>query len=208
MKEADRMRLLKLSDAIYNVEKAYSELSPAARSEFEEYAAKHMEDLATSRAKKGIKPTFRSFTVDPINTITSYINETYSDEMKEKYPQLSGISDIYEYQGKKFRYNFDTRSVEYGYFQTAEQLQESVKKGQMESGEEYTDKQINLIYGKPGWNIIDTIGLSINNWYDVETRNDYLDDYIYQMEEEISYILQTEFKRTPNTGQKKKHISR
>ena len=191
MKQVERLKLLEIIDNISNAEKAFSLLSPEAKKEFEEYANKFLEEMATSRAEKNIKPSFRSLTADPVNAILSYISDTYPDEEKEKYPQTTGKSEIYKYKGKEFRYNFDSKIVEYGFYQTKEQLQETIKKETV--GETFSEKEIKLIFGKPGWNEIDSAGLSIGSWYDQERRNDYLDEYISMLEEGISCLTQSEF---------------
>ena len=203
MKEEERLKLFDLIRKITEVEKEFKNLSFPAQKELEDYALKHIEETAKHRAKKGISPSIRGMFADAVNSITSFLSDTRSDEMKERDPQTDGKYEEYSYKGKLFRYDFDNGVVEYGFSQTKEQIAEQVEKAQEESGKTYTQREIELFYGKPGWNTIDSVGLSIELWYDVEARNGYLDEYIDEMEETLNYIVETEFQPKENKGPKK-----
>lgn len=89
---------------------------------------------------------------------------------------------IYKYNGKCFRYDFENAIVEYVSKATAEEKKDN---------EEWTAK-----YGKPLWEIdesgymiVDSIWLSRENWKDKEARNEYLEEYCYQLEDFIASEL-------------------
>lgn len=91
-------------------------------------------------------------------------------------------SGIYKYNGKCFRYDYEHAIVEHVSKATAEEKKDN---------EEWTAK-----YGKPLWDIdengyllIDSIGLSRENWKDKEARNEYLEEYCYQLEDSVASEL-------------------
>jgi len=207
MREADRLALLGLIDKISDVEKAFNALSPSAREEFEAYALEFYKDLEASRKEAGIEKSMRSLFADPINSITSYIGSTRPDEIREKYPQTSGYSEVYRFKGSEFRYDFDHSVVEYGYFLTEDQLKEQVERVQEESGELIDEKEIPLLFGKPGWNSVSSASLWIENCYDMEARNEYLDGFVSDIKED-TYFLLKEFEDEMKKTSKKKPKAR
>lgn len=208
MKEADRRKLWDIVNAVNAVEKTYTTLSENAQEEFHEHVMKYMADLAQRREKAEISHTKRMMFSDPVNSVLSYLANTISDEDKEKYPQTTGCSEVYTYKGSEFRYDFDNRVVEYGEYLTKKQVEKRVADAEKESGETYTDREKRLIFGKPGWNPVDCRGLSIDHWIDTEARNEYLDEYLFQLNEEVSIIAETEFCPQPKKNASKKGKTR
>lgn len=91
-------------------------------------------------------------------------------------------SGIYKYNGKRFRYDYEHAIVEYVAKATAQEKKDN---------EEWIAK-----FGKPLWDIdeggyllIDSIGLSRENWKDKEARNGYLEEYCYQLEDSVASEL-------------------
>lgn len=81
----------------------------------------------------------------------------------------------YAYKGKTFRYDWDNALVAWV---------TKANKEMMADNEEWREK-----YGKNLWDIdekgyieVDTYGLRNENWKDKETRNEYLDGFIAEME--------------------------
>ncbi len=79
--------------------------------------------------------------------------------------KLKGKNELFNYHDHLFRYNYDESLVEYVY-----KPSESTN----------TDSD--------GYVILDTVGLSNEHWNDKEAREEYLDGWIYELEEEASYL--------------------
>lgn len=69
-------------------------------------------------------------------------------------------SDIWEYEGKQFVYRYDDAVVEYGYVD--------------ENGQ---------------WVEIDGAGLSREHWDDIEAREEYVFEWIMDLDEEMDYLV-------------------
>ena len=92
-------------------------------------------------------------------------------------------SAVYNYKGKKFRYDYENCLVERVYKADKEMLADN---------EEWIAK-----YGKPlfdidekGYEVIAAVGLSVENWRNKEVRNEYLDGWIWEMNEEVRYEME------------------
>ena len=79
------------------------------------------------------------------------------------------FSEIYKRKGKSFRYDFERQLVSYVYV---------VK----EDDEILDEKKGEIIE-------LDTAGLKVENWKNKESRNMYLDEFIYDIEEELKYMI-------------------
>jgi len=87
----------------------------------------------------------------------------------------------YEGEKKKFQYDRENATILHVAKATAEDIAVN---------QEWVTK-----YGKPlfeiqddGYMVIDSIGLSRKNWDDKEARNEYLNEWCMQMEEELAYM--------------------
>lgn len=87
-------------------------------------------------------------------------------------------SNIYTMKGKKFRYNFDACIVEY--IQKADEET-------LAAEAEWKQKHGSGLYGigDDGYIILDTIGLSSENWNDREARDGYLSGWCDDLDGEL-----------------------
>lgn len=92
-------------------------------------------------------------------------------------------SRVYKRGGKLFRYDFDECMVEYVTKVTAE-----TKKENMEWVAEFGEPLFEI--GVDGYLIADRVGLRAENWKDKEARDSYLDEWIFDMEEEAAYEME------------------
>ena len=83
--------------------------------------------------------------------------------MKKRY------SEIYKRKDKSFRYDFERQLVSYVYV--------------VEEDEEILDAKKGEIIE------LDTAGLKVENWKNKGSRNMYLDEFIYDIEEELKYLV-------------------
>lgn len=90
-------------------------------------------------------------------------------------------SKVYKLDGRLFRYDFDNAVVEYIVKADNEYLKDN---------EEWLQK-----YGRPlfdidhdGYIVLDSIGLSLENWQDREARNGYLESWAMDLDEEESRL--------------------
>lgn len=88
----------------------------------------------------------------------------------------------YEGEKKSFQYNRERAEVSYVAKATANEIADN---------REWVAK-----YGKPlfeiqddGYMVINSIGLSRENWDDKEVRDKYLQEWCMQMEEELAYMM-------------------
>lgn len=99
---------------------------------------------------------------------------------------MAKMSGIYRYKKKLFRYNFDSCVVEWVSKPTAEEIKDN---------EEWHRK-----HGRDLWEIEDgmivndSIGLRPENWKNKEARNEYLDEWIFELQEEFECELAFELK--------------
>ena len=86
-------------------------------------------------------------------------------------------SNVYKLGGKMFRYNFDRSTVEY-----------VAKAGKDEA--EWTQKYGEPLFGidRDGYMVIDSIGLSRENWENREARDGYLSAWAADLEAESSRL--------------------
>ena len=96
-------------------------------------------------------------------------------------------SAVYKFRGKLFRYNFDECLVEYLAKATKEELEEN--------------KEWQKKYGKNLWDIdengyieIDAAGLRKENWTRKAVRDEYLSEWVAEMQEALEWELAFERK--------------
>ena len=94
----------------------------------------------------------------------------------------SGKSGIYKYGKKSFRYDYDRAVVEWVSKASKEELKDEA---------EWIEQ-----YGKPllriddkGYFVVDSVGLSRENWQNKEVRDEYLAEWCYEIEEEVRYLV-------------------
>ena len=91
-------------------------------------------------------------------------------------------SGVYKFKGKMFRYNYDDSVVEYIYKATAEEI-----KDEQEWIEKHGIPLINI--GKDGYVVVMEVGLSEKNWKNKEVRDEYLLEWVYDIDEENNALL-------------------
>ena len=96
-------------------------------------------------------------------------------------------SAVYKFRGKMFRYNFDECLVEYIAKATEEELEEN-KEWQKEFGKNLWDIDEN------GYIEIDAVGLRKENWTRKEVRDEYLAEWVAEMQEALEWELAFEKK--------------
>lgn len=81
-------------------------------------------------------------------------------------------SAVYNFKGRKFRYDYDNCLVQCGFI--AE-----------------TEDDIEIFHAKEIGDFIvgDEVGLCKENWDNKEVRDEYLMEYCYRLEEEINWLL-------------------
>ena len=94
---------------------------------------------------------------------------------------MSKLSKVYEKRGYSFRYDYDHAVVK---------LVSKASEDDLELNQKWTEKN-----GRPLFDIdedeyieCDSVGLSRENWDDKEAREEYLDGWIDEFEEEVSYL--------------------
>ena len=92
------------------------------------------------------------------------------------------LSKVYKRKKKSFRYDYENCLVLWVEKATEEDVKDN---------KEWIEK-----YGKPlfeidedGYIEIQSVGLSKSNWTDRQARNEYLDEWIYELEEETAYLI-------------------
>ena len=90
----------------------------------------------------------------------------------------------YKLDGKLFRYNFTTSSVEYIEKAATKDIASEKNSMKVHKGNSPLD------IGTDGYMVIDTIGLSRENWNDREARNAYLEGWSSDLDEETSYLAE------------------
>ena len=92
---------------------------------------------------------------------------------------MKKYSGVYKREGFSFRYNFERCIVEYVSKPSKEELADN---------EEWVAK-----FGKPLWDIeegfivIDAVGLCPENWKNKEVRDEYLDEWIFELREAVEF---------------------
>jgi len=96
---------------------------------------------------------------------------------------MSVYTISYEGEKKSFQYDRDNATVLYVAKASAEDIAVN---------QEWVTK-----YGKPlfeilgdGYMVFDSIGLSRENWDDKEARDEYLHGWMFEMEEELAYMME------------------
>ena len=98
---------------------------------------------------------------------------------------MKKYSAVYKRDGFSFRYNFERCVVEYVNKPSKEDLADN---------EEWIAK-----YGKPlfdivdGYEVIDAVGLRAENWKNKALRDDYLDEWIFELREAVAIEMAYEF---------------
>lgn len=91
-------------------------------------------------------------------------------------------SKVYKIDGKAFRYNFDHGVVEYVAKASREDLKDEAK-WLKEHGEPL------LGIDSDGYMVLDSIGLSRENWEDREARDGYLHGWAQDLDEEYARMV-------------------
>ena len=89
-------------------------------------------------------------------------------------------SAVYKFKGKLFRYNYDECLVEYLAKATKEELEDNVR-WQEKYGKNLWDIDEN------GYIVSDEVGLQEANWKDKFARDEYLNEWV----DELNYMAQT-----------------
>ena len=89
-------------------------------------------------------------------------------------------TQIYKRGKRTFRYNFDEAIVEYVAKATKDMLEDN-KEWQAKRGENLWD------IDEDGYMVLDSAGLSRANWKNKESRDYYLDEWNYDLDEELAY---------------------
>ena len=89
-------------------------------------------------------------------------------------------SEPYKLNGKLFRYNFDTCTVEY-----IQRADRETKEADAEWKRTHGGRSLYGV-GEDGYIVLDTIGLSRENWADKEARDSYLSGWCNDLDEELS----------------------
>ena len=89
-------------------------------------------------------------------------------------------TQIYKRGKRTFRYNFDEAIVEYVAKATKDMLEDN-KEWQAKHGENLWD------IDEDGYMVLDSAGLSRANWKNKESRDYYLDEWNYELDEELAY---------------------
>ena len=89
-------------------------------------------------------------------------------------------TQIYKRGKRTFRYNFDEAIVEYVAKATKDMLEDN-KEWQAKRGENLWD------IDEDGYMVLDGAGLSRANWKNKESRDYYLDEWNYELDEELAY---------------------
>lgn len=92
------------------------------------------------------------------------------------------LSRIYKRQGKSFRYDFDNSLIQLVSKATPQDIDD-----EKEWVEQYGESLLNI--GSDGYMVINSAGLRPEHWLDRESRNEYLDGWIGEMEEELRYEM-------------------
>ena len=94
-------------------------------------------------------------------------------------------SRVYKLGKKLFRYDYDHCVVEYVTKPTAEELADN-ERWQRDYGHDLWDID-------QGYIVVETIGLRLENWKDREARDEYLNEWIFEMDEycacELAYLI-------------------
>lgn len=90
-------------------------------------------------------------------------------------------SKPYKLHGKLFRYDFDRSTVEYIAKASAEDL-----KDEAEWKEKYGRPLLGI--GEDGYMVISTVGLAKENWKNKATRDEYLSEWAFDLDEEGSAL--------------------
>lgn len=97
---------------------------------------------------------------------------------------LNKYSSPYEFENKLFRYNYEDCLVEWIHKATEKEIEEN---------EEWKKAHNNHhLYniGEDGFEIIDTVGLRKENWNNKEIRNEYLEEWCFEINEETSILME------------------
>ena len=89
-------------------------------------------------------------------------------------------STVYKFRGRLFRYDYDCSVVELVSKASQEELDDN-KRWQSKYGRNLWDIDEN------GYIVVDEIGLHKSNWMDKFARNDYLNEWV----DELNYMAQT-----------------
>ena len=90
-------------------------------------------------------------------------------------------SNVYELKGKLFRYNFDRCVVEYVAKAGEEELKDEA---------EWLERYGSPLFGldADGYMVLDSIGLSRENWENREARDGYLSGWVLDLDAEASRL--------------------
>ena len=94
---------------------------------------------------------------------------------------MAKSSGVYKKDGFLFRYDFERSVVEYICKASAEDLEDN-KRWQEEYKRDLWD------IDKDGYMVLDSAGLSVENWKDKECRDEYLAEWIFELQAESSRL--------------------
>lgn len=89
-------------------------------------------------------------------------------------------SKVYKHEGKLFRYDFDKCLVQFVSKATEEERNDN-EEWQAKHGRDLWD------IDEDGYMVIDSVGLRAENWKNKEARDEYLDEYCFDLDDESSY---------------------
>lgn len=94
-------------------------------------------------------------------------------------------SKPYKLHGKLFRYDFDHYVVEY-----ISKADDEMIADDAQWERKYGRRLYNI--GEDGYIVLDTVGLHKENWTNKDARDEYLSEWVFELDEEL-HFLATEF---------------
>lgn len=96
---------------------------------------------------------------------------------------INGKSRPYKLNGKIFRYDYDNSVVEYIYKESAEEIKNE-QKWIAEHGRPL------FCIDTDGYSVVDTVGLNAKNWKNKASRDEYLSEWAFELDEEGAFLLE------------------
>ena len=91
------------------------------------------------------------------------------------------VSRVYKCGGKLFRYDFDHCAVQWVHKASKEEIAENEEWKKNHNGDVLFD------IGKDGYEVVDTVGLRVENWKNKEAREEYLEEWCFDLDEELAW---------------------
>lgn len=101
---------------------------------------------------------------------------------------MEKTKQIYKYNGKTFRYDFNRSVVEYVAKADAQMVADDNEWKATHNGRSLWDIDAD------GYIVLDAVGLSREHWKHKDERNEYLDEYAYELDYEAE-LLARDFER-------------